>query len=247
MHTLTHTHTHTPLEGGRHEAGGVGLVGPLSTLSALLFLTEMLPFAAPQATEDYRFDYKLYALCKDDVLNVCDDVEAGQNREIECLVSGEEWEREEEREEQEETCIRARNRHALEPFLSSSACPFIVLAAVDFRVRAREAHACLVGVPEPALLARQEGVTVSLTSPSLPRPVAAREAHARLVGVPEPAVPHGQGERRRHPPLGPAVQQVPGRLPPLLQRRGAWAHEGEGKGVEACMHGVGAAVQQVPG
>ena len=44
--------------------------------------------ACLQVAEDYRFDYKLYSLCKDDVKNLCDDVEPGEGLEMECLVSG---------------------------------------------------------------------------------------------------------------------------------------------------------------
>ncbi len=39
-----------------------------------------------QVAEDYRFDYKLYTACKDDVSNLCKDVEQGE--ELECLVCG---------------------------------------------------------------------------------------------------------------------------------------------------------------
>jgi hypothetical protein len=38
-----------------------------------------------QVAEDYRADFKLYAACKDDVSNLCED--ADQGAEIECLVS----------------------------------------------------------------------------------------------------------------------------------------------------------------
>lgn len=41
---------------------------------------------SPQVAEDYRFDYKLYTACKDDVKNLCKDVEQGE--ELECLVRG---------------------------------------------------------------------------------------------------------------------------------------------------------------
>lgn len=37
--------------------------------------------------DDYRTDYKLYTTCKDDVKNLC-DVDPGDSREMECLVSG---------------------------------------------------------------------------------------------------------------------------------------------------------------
>lgn len=40
-----------------------------------------------QANDDYRTDYKLYTACKDDVTNLCADVDAGDGREVECLVS----------------------------------------------------------------------------------------------------------------------------------------------------------------
>ncbi|GAX77303.1 hypothetical protein CEUSTIGMA_g4749.t1 [Chlamydomonas eustigma] len=40
-----------------------------------------------EVSEDYRLDYKLYNLCKDDVKNLCADVEPGDNREVECLDS----------------------------------------------------------------------------------------------------------------------------------------------------------------
>lgn len=39
-----------------------------------------------QAAEDYRFDAKLYKACKSAVETVCKDVEAGEGRELECLV-----------------------------------------------------------------------------------------------------------------------------------------------------------------
>ena len=34
--------------------------------------------------EDYRLDYKLHSVCKDDVKNLCDDAEPGT--ELFCLV-----------------------------------------------------------------------------------------------------------------------------------------------------------------
>lgn len=40
-----------------------------------------------EAAEDYRTDYQLYNACKDDIQNVCSDVEPGDSRELECLVS----------------------------------------------------------------------------------------------------------------------------------------------------------------
>jgi hypothetical protein len=40
-----------------------------------------------QATEDFRNDYKLFTACKDDVMNLCSEVEPGDGRELECLVS----------------------------------------------------------------------------------------------------------------------------------------------------------------
>lgn len=40
-----------------------------------------------EAAEDYRTDYKLYQGCKDDVQNLCSDVDPGDSRELECLVS----------------------------------------------------------------------------------------------------------------------------------------------------------------
>ena len=41
-----------------------------------------------QVMEDYRTDYKLYSVCKDDVKNLCDDVDPGDAREVMCLVRG---------------------------------------------------------------------------------------------------------------------------------------------------------------
>lgn len=38
-----------------------------------------------QSQEDYRFDYKLFTACKDDVKNLCTDVDSGE--EMDCLVS----------------------------------------------------------------------------------------------------------------------------------------------------------------
>ncbi len=40
-----------------------------------------------QIAEDYRLDYKLHQACKTDVANLCKDVEPGEGRELECLVS----------------------------------------------------------------------------------------------------------------------------------------------------------------
>eukprot|EP00195_Chlamydomonas_chlamydogama_P004977 CAMPEP_0202901334 /NCGR_PEP_ID=MMETSP1392-20130828/14194_1 /ASSEMBLY_ACC=CAM_ASM_000868 /TAXON_ID=225041 /ORGANISM="Chlamydomonas chlamydogama, Strain SAG 11-48b" /LENGTH=885 /DNA_ID=CAMNT_0049587883 /DNA_START=46 /DNA_END=2703 /DNA_ORIENTATION=- len=40
-----------------------------------------------EASEDYRVDYKLYTACKDDVKNLCSDVDPGDGREIECLAA----------------------------------------------------------------------------------------------------------------------------------------------------------------
>ena len=37
------------------------------------------------AKDDYRTDYKLFAVCKDDVKNVCAEVEPGDDREVDCL------------------------------------------------------------------------------------------------------------------------------------------------------------------
>lgn len=39
-----------------------------------------------EANEDFRTDYKLYTACKDDVSNLCSDVEPGENREMNCLT-----------------------------------------------------------------------------------------------------------------------------------------------------------------
>ncbi len=54
-------------------------------LSSRLLRTR--PSRPLKVTEDYRNDYKLYNSCKDDVKNLCADVDPGDGREIECLVS----------------------------------------------------------------------------------------------------------------------------------------------------------------
>ena len=50
-------------------------------------LAEEFLGAPVQANEDFRTDAKLFSACKDDVSNLCSDLDPGDSREMECLVS----------------------------------------------------------------------------------------------------------------------------------------------------------------